>query len=294
MTERIVHANGVDLCVETFGDPVHPPILLIGNSMLTWEDDLCERLAAGSRFVIRYDLRDTGRSTMVDPDAPRYTLRDLVADAAGLLGALGLPRAHVVGFGAGGWLAQLMGLDHRDCVASLTLIATRPTAPGRSDPDLPEHSPEVMAHFMSAPEPDWSDRAAVLDHMVETGRRFAGSHTFDEAAVRERVGRIFDRAVAAAPDDADPRTIHRSNQIASAFAAMNTGKRWRERLGEIAAPTLVIHGEEDPFFPIGNGEALASEIPDAELLTLPKTGQELPRQLWDVVVAAVLRHTSAA
>lgn len=292
--ERIVHTNGVDLCVETFGDATDPPILLIGISMLTWEDELCARLAAGPRFIVRYDLRDTGRSTPADPDAPHYTLRDLVADAAGLLDSLDLHRANAVGFGAGGWIAQLMGLDHRDRVASLTLIATRPTAPGPSDPDLPEHSSEIMAHFMSVPEPDWSDRAAVLDHMVATGRRFAGSRAFDEAAARERAGRIYDRAVDAAPDHADPRKIHRANQIGSAFAAMDTGDRWRERLGEITAPTLVIHGEEDPFFPIGNGEALASEIPGAELLRLPGMGQELPRAVWDVVVAAVLRHTSAA
>ena len=229
----------------------------------------------------------------MDPDAPQYTLRDLVADAAGLLDALDVARAHVVGFGVGGWIAQLMGLDRRDRVASLTLIATRPTAPGPSDPDLPEHSPELMSHLMSAPEPDWSDRAVIVDYMVESGRHFAGSHTFDEAAVREHVGRIFDRTVDAAPEEADPRKIHRANQIASTFAALDTGDRWRERLGRITAPTLVIHGDEDPFFPIGNAEALANEIPGSELLTLPKTGQELPHRVWNVFVAAVLRHTSA-
>ncbi|MDQ4039150.1 MAG: alpha/beta fold hydrolase [Actinomycetota bacterium] len=291
--ERIFRANGVDLCVETFGNPADPPILLVGNSMLTWQDDLCERLAAGPRFVVRYDLRDTGRSTTVDPDAPRYTLRDLVADAAGLLDALDLPRAHVVGFGAGGWIAQLLALDQRDCVASLTLVATRPTAPGPNDPDLPEHAPRLMSHLMNTPEPDWSDRAAVIDYLVETRRHFAGSDPFDEAEVRENVGRIFDRTVDAAPEGADPRKIHRANQFASVFAALDSGDRWRERLGEITAPTLVVHGDEDSFFPIGNAEALANEIPSAELLTLPKTGQELPRRVWDVFVVAVLRHTSA-
>ncbi len=292
--ERIVRANGVDLCVETFGDSEAPPILLIGNSMLTWHDDLCKRLAAGPRFVVRYDLRDTGRSTMVDPDAPRYTLRDLVADAAGLLDALGLPRAHVVGYGVGGWIAQLIALDHGDRVASLTLIATRPTAPGPNDPDLPEHSPELMSHLMSAPEPHWSDRTAVTDYMVDSARHFAGSHPFDEVQVRESVQRIFDRVVDAAPGNADPRKIHRANQIASTFAALDTGPRWRERLGEITAPTLVIHGDEDPFFPFGNAEALSNEIPASELLTLPQTGQELPRRVWDILVAGVLRHTSVS
>ena len=87
---RIVRANGVDLCVETFGDPADPTILLVDNSMLSWEDEFCERLAAGSRFIVRYDLRNTGRSVSYDSDAPPYTLRDLVADVVGLLDALGL------------------------------------------------------------------------------------------------------------------------------------------------------------------------------------------------------------
>lgn len=290
--ERIVRANGVDLCLESFDDPKDFPVLLIGNTMLTWDDELCRRFAAGSRFVVRYDLRDTGRSTTVAPGEPQYNLRDLVADAAALLDALDLPRAHVVGFGVGGWIAQLMALDHADRVASLTLIATRPTAPGPNDSDLPEHSPELMSHLMSAPEPDWSAREAVVDFMVVGGRQLAGSGEFDEAEVRERAGRIFDRA-AVAPRDADPGPVQRVNQIASTFAALDSGERWRQRLGEISAPTLVIHGEDDPFFPIGNAEALAREIPGAELLTLAQTGQELPRRIWDVFLAAVLRHTAA-
>jgi pimeloyl-ACP methyl ester carboxylesterase len=212
---RIVRANGVDLCAETFGDPADPAILLVGNSMLSWEGEFCERLAAGSRFVIRYDLRDTGRSVSHDPDAPPYTLRDLIADVVGLLDVFGLGSAHLVGFGPGGWICQLVALNHPDRVASLTLISTRPTAPGPNDPDLPEHSDELMAHFMGILEPDWSDRSAVIDYMVESGRQMAGSRPFDEAALRDTVGRIFDRTVDAAPSTANPRSIHRSNQLAT-------------------------------------------------------------------------------
>ncbi|RCW41073.1 pimeloyl-ACP methyl ester carboxylesterase [Halopolyspora algeriensis] len=292
-TELLVRARGVDLGVETFGEPADPPVLLVGTSMLTFHDDFCRLLAAGSRFVLRYDLRDTGRSTMVDPDAPQYTLRDLVADAAGLLEALEVPRAHVVGFGVGGWIAQLLALDYRDRVASLALMATRPTAPGPADADLPEHAPELMAYLSSAAEPDWSDRDAVVAAMVDWGRCCAGSGPFEEVSVRERAGRIFDRAVAAAPPGADPRAVQRANQLASTFAALDCGPRWREHLGAITAPTLVLHGEQDPFFPIGNGEALAREIPGAELLRLAGTGQELPRRVWDTVVPALLRHTAA-
>ncbi|WP_225993842.1 alpha/beta fold hydrolase [Actinomadura rudentiformis] len=285
--ECLVPVNGVELCVQTFGEPTAPPVLLIGNTLLTWPDELCERLARTPRRVVRYDLRDTGRSTTIDPGTPGYTLRDLVADAAGLLAALGLPRAHVAGFGVGGWIAQLLALDHPDRVAALTLIATRPNPPGPVDADLPEHDPELMRFIISAPQPDWTDRASVVAAMADKARHMAGRAGFDEAAARERAGRIFDRAVV--PLGADPATVHRSNQLASAFAAMDSGDRWRERLGGIGAPTVVIHGEDDPFFPIGNGQALAREIPGAELIRLPGTGQELPPRVWDKVIAALAR-----
>ncbi|TDD85752.1 alpha/beta hydrolase [Actinomadura darangshiensis] len=285
--EKFIKANGVELCAETFGDAAGPPILLIGNTMLTWPDDLCERLAALRRFVVRYDLRDTGRSTSADPEAPGYTLRDLVEDAAGVLDAHDLPAAHVAGFGPGGWIAQLLALDHPGRVTTLTLVATRPTAPGPSDEDLPEHAPELMAHIMNPPEVDWTDRASVTAFMLESARHLAGP-AFDEAEARASIERIYDRT----PIGTDPGKAHRANQMATAFAAMDSGDRWRERLPAVTAPTLVVHGEDDPFFPLGNGRALAAEIPGAELLTLPATGSELPRRTWDTVVPALLRHTS--
>jgi pimeloyl-ACP methyl ester carboxylesterase len=157
---RIVLANGVELCVQTFGDPASPAILLIGgaaSSMDWWEDQFCERLAAGRRFVIRYDLRDTGQSVSYEPGAPPYGGPDLVADAVGLLDALRVVRAHVVGISMGGGIAQHLALDHADRVASLTLISTSPGGPG-----LPPMSETLAAHFAEPPsEPDWSDREAV-------------------------------------------------------------------------------------------------------------------------------------
>ena len=140
-----------------------------------WEDGFCERLMVGSRFVIRYDHRDTGRSVSYEPGAAPYSLRDLAEDAVGLLDALDLESAHLVGMSVGGWIGQLVALDHPDRVASLTLISTSPTA-GPSDPDLPEMSQELQAVFVQeASEPDWSDRAAVIDYIVEGERQFAGS-----------------------------------------------------------------------------------------------------------------------
>src|SRR3954453_9202246 len=132
MTERMVEANGVELCTEPFGNPADPPILLImgiGASMLWWEEGFCQLLADGGRFVIRYDHRDTGRSVTYAPGRPEYTGDDLVADAAGVLDAFGLPAAHVVGVSAGGAFAQVLALGSPHRVRTLVLISSSPAVP---------------------------------------------------------------------------------------------------------------------------------------------------------------------
>src|SRR5215203_5779252 len=226
--ERVVRAHGVDLCVQTFGDPADPAILLIhgaATSMLGWEDEFCERLAAGSRFVIRYDHRDTGRSVGYEPGAPPYTLRDLTADAIGLLDVFGLKSAHLVGRSMGGGIAMLAALDYPDRVASLTLVGTSP-----GGPDLPPMSEEFLAHIGGAGNPDWSDREAVIDHVIGMLRVFSGgSDHLDETTMRDLVGRDVDRTVSVA-----------SSQIN--HFAMDLGEPFRDRLGEIDVPTLVVHG----------------------------------------------------
>src|SRR5918992_628937 len=280
--ERIIRVNGVDLCVQTFGDRADPPILLImggASSMDWWEDGFCGSLMVGCRFVIRYDHRDPGRSVSYEPGCAPYSLRDLAKDAVGLLDALGLESAHLVGMSMGGWIGQLVALENPGRVASLTLISTSPTA-GPSDPDLPEMSQELQCFFAEeASEPDWSDREAVIDYIVEGERPFAGSRPFDEAAIREIAARVFDR------------TTNLASSITN-HAAIDSGNRWRERLGEVSVPTLVIQGTEDPMYPYGNAVALAKEIPGAQLLALERVGREVPpRALWDVVVPAILQHT---
>src|SRR5207253_620362 len=140
----------------------------------------CTRLAEGGRFVIRYDHRDTGQSVSYEPGAPPYTLRDLVADAIGLLDAFGLARAHVVGRSMGGGIAMLAALDYPHRVASLTLIGTSPGGPG-----LPAMSKEFLA-YISGPRPDWSQRAVVIDHIIGLLRIFSGgSGHFDQATMRD-------------------------------------------------------------------------------------------------------------
>lgn len=283
--QRLVSASGVDLCVQTFGDAGEPAILLIGgaaSSMDWWEDEFCERLASGPRFVIRYDLRDTGQSATYQPGTPPYDQSDLVADADGLLEALGIAQAHVVGISMGGGLGQRLALDHADRVATLTLISTSPGGPGGPDnPDLPPMSEELASSFAEpAPEPDWSNREAVIDYIVEGQRPFAGSLPFDEAGLRALVARVVDRTV----NVASSMTNH---------WIIDGGEPVRARLGELTVPTLVLHGTEDPLFPYGHAEALAAEIPGARLLPLEGGGHEMPpRPLWNRVVAAILEHTA--
>jgi pimeloyl-ACP methyl ester carboxylesterase len=282
---KIAHVNGVDLCLDTFGDPADPAILLISgaaSAMDCWEDVFCERLAAGPRFVIRYDLRDTGQSTSYEAGAPGYTQPDLVMDVVGLLDFLELADAHIVGISMGGGIGQRLAVEHPERVASLTLISTSPGGPGGPlNPDLPPMRADLMAKFTRpAPAPDWSDRNAVIDQMVDGERLFAGSHPVDEPRIRELAGRVYDRT---------------TNMAASMTNhwMIDGGEPVRSRLGEVTAPTLVLHGTEDPLFPYGHAEALAAEIPGAELLALDGVGHQMPpHQVWDVVIPAVLRHTA--
>ncbi|MET4611691.1 pimeloyl-ACP methyl ester carboxylesterase [Rhodococcus sp. PvR044] len=273
--ERLVALGDVDLCVTTFGDRRRPPVVLPCTSRLFWDDRFCDRLAGAGRFVLRYDIRDTGRSTSYATGSPGYSLRDLVSDVIGLMDVFELPRAHLVGFSVAGWICQLAALDHPGRMSALTLINTRPTSPGPADTDLPEHSDRIVEFFTKAADPDWSDRAAVIDYGVEQARVRAGALGFDEQEARHQVTRMVDRT-----------TNMASSMRNLAFA--EAGDRWRERLGDIAVPTLVVHGTDDPFFPYGNGQAMAREIPGADLLPLNGIGHELPATAWDQLLAAML------
>jgi pimeloyl-ACP methyl ester carboxylesterase len=276
---RTVTANGVELCVETFGDPASSAILLIGGmamSMDWWEDDFCERLAAGPRFAVRYDLRDTGASVASEPGAPDYGGLDLVADAVGVLDALEIARAHVVGISMRGGIAQQLVLDHPGRVASLTLISTTAGGPG-----LPPPTDRLRARFAAPPaEPDWADRDAVVDYLVDDARAYAGTLPFDEEAMRALVSRVVDRTV-------DVEASSKNHALLDGGGPLST------RLGEIRASTLVLHGTEDPLFPPAHGEALAAAIPGARLVLLDGMGHEVPpRPLWDQVVTTILHHTA--
>ena len=223
----------VELCTEAFGDPADPPILLImgmGGSMLWWEEGFCRMLADGRRFVIRYDHRDTGRSITYEPGRPGYTGRDLVADAAGVLDAYGLPAAHVVGVSMGGALAQLLALDFADRVFSLVLISTSRAVPGERE--LPPPT-EDFVRFAATAAVDWSEPESVIEYVVDYSRVLAGERPFDESAVRELSRRDVERA--------------RNFSAAQNHDLLADDEPTRAPLTSIAAPTLVIHGTADPM-----------------------------------------------
>jgi pimeloyl-ACP methyl ester carboxylesterase len=277
--QATVEANGVTLGVERFGDATAPLVLLAGGpTMLSWPDALCAALARGGRHVVRYDLRDCGASTTVDPEAPAYTLRDLAADAAALAHEHDDRPAHLAGIGVGGMVAQVAALDHPDAFSALTLAGTRPVAPGRVDDDLPDHDKATMSRLFSRSMPDWSDRAAVAEHAAGSAEILGD----DPVAARRTAGRIWDRTPGTDP------AVQMANQMGLVFSKLNCRPRWRERLRELAVPTQVVHGRRDPFFPVGTAETLAREILDARLLVLERAATMIPDAGTDEVATAML------
>jgi pimeloyl-ACP methyl ester carboxylesterase len=280
-------AGHAELCVETIGHPGAPPILLIagaGSSMDYWDEDLCRRLAERGRLVIRYDHRDTGRSTSYPPGSPGYDGADLIADAVAVLDGLGIRRAHVAGISMGGGIAQHLALEHRDRLVSLTLVATSPV--DGSGGDLPGIAPRLSEALAGArPLPDPSNRDAVVEHLVEIERPYAGPGTFDEARRRAIAERVAGRT-----RDVTASLTNHDLVIAA------EGEPVRGRLRDLLdLPTLVVHGTEDPLFPPEHGRALAAALPGARFVELEGVGHELPPPpAWDLFVDAVVEVTATA
>ncbi|ALG08722.1 hypothetical protein AOZ06_18975 [Kibdelosporangium phytohabitans] len=266
----MIDAGDVKLCAQTFGRASDPAVLLVAGtscSMDWWTPEFCTQLADRGFFVIRFDQRDTGRAHHDPAGQPAYTLPDLAVDATKVLDAYGITHAHWAGFSQGGWLSQLAALDHRSYVDSLVLISSRATGHGPADPDLPEVSEQLLAEWASAPE------GHSLDELV-AGERALTQEPFEEDAVRDVYRSFLAR-------DIDVPAALVNHPMA------DQGPRWRERLGEITARTLVLHGEQDPLFPPGNAERLAAEIPGARLRIVPGAGHEIPRRAYGTYVGAI-------
>jgi pimeloyl-ACP methyl ester carboxylesterase len=283
MGDRIVIANGVELSVEEFGAATGPGILLISGATSSadwWDDEFCAALAEGGGRVVRYDLRDTGRSVTRPLGEADYTGDDLVQDAAGIIRSLALEPAHVVGISFGAGLALQLAIAEPELVGSLTLLSSTPGGPDSDG--LPPPS-AAMREFLRNPatDPDRRDRDSVFTSVLEAERVFAGDIPVDERRIRRISDRVFDRSI-----DLAAGANHWSIPSASGT---------REQLGRIGVPTLVIHGTADPLFPFEHGEALAREIPGARLLAVPGMGHQVPPpETWPLVVPAMREHVASS
>jgi pimeloyl-ACP methyl ester carboxylesterase len=275
-TEKTITANGAELCAEAFGNAGDPAVLLIMGqmaSMLWWPAALCERLAGAGRFVIRYDNRDTGRSTSYEPGRPPYTLDDLSDDAVAVLDGYGIERAHVAGMSMGGAIAQVVALRHPERVTGVTAIST--TAVGEPDDDLPGSDAAYVEHAAAFERLDWSDAEALAELLVRDARALAGTrHPFDEAATRELVARDLERT--------------RNPPSLVNHTLLSGGEERTGGLAEIGVPFRVVHGTADPILPYEHGVALARAVPGAALVTLDGGGHELHERDWGRIVDAIL------
>lgn len=302
MHDRIPHTpparvrvnERIELVYDRFGDPAAPVILLVsglGQQMIGWDEPFCRALAARGFRVVRFDNRDVGLSTHLDelgvpnvlemmqrkargePVEAPYTLQDMADDAIGLMDALEIPAAHVVGASMGGFIAQEMAIRYPDRLLTLTSIMSSTGAP-----DLPQPKPEAAA-LLVTPFP--TDREGYIEHTVRTWRVLSGpGFPFDEAYVREKAARAFDRGLSLGG------TVRQ-------LAAILASESRRERLRSVRVPTLVIHGDADPLVPVEGGIDTARAIPGARLMIVEGMGHDIPPALAPRIVDAIARHAEA-
>ncbi|MGO4698174.1 alpha/beta fold hydrolase [Paenibacillus sp. 2TAB26] len=277
MNEQLIKVNGINICADSFGKPDHPAILLImgaQSSLIWWEEEFCQRLVDAGRFIIRYDNRDVGRSTTYEPGQPGYTFEDMADDAIRVLDAYKIEQAHIIGMSMGGMLTQMIALRHPERVKTITLVSTSNFAPR-----LPPMEESVIEFFSNMGAIDWTNKQSVVEFAINRSKILVGSkHVFDEKSIGALAEKEFVR----------------SNNIASMgnHALLAGGESYLVRTSEIIAPTLIVHGTEDPIIPYKHGENLANEIPDAVLLTLEGTGHELHYDDWDKIITSISKHTS--
>lgn len=286
-----VPVNGIELCYDTFGDRSSPPLLLImglGTQMIAWEEAFCEELAGRGYFVVRFDNRDVGLSSklsqhgmpdvvslfsqalMGKPVKAPYTLRDMANDTVGLLDALDIERAHIVGASMGGMIGQEMAIHHPQRMLTLTSIMS-----STGDPKLPTATPEAMAVLFAPPA---KTREAFIENYKRVWTVLRGpGFPLDAAKDPERAARVWDRGV-------NPEG--RARQLVAILAS---GDR-TAALANVRVPTLVIHGDIDPLARYEGGVATAKAIPGARLVTIKGMGHALPIPLWPQLIDAIAGH----
>lgn len=291
-----ITANGLELFYDEHGDRENETILLVmglGAQMTLWPDELVEALVGHGYHVIRYDNRDIGLSQKFDgAKAPKlvwqilrkrigwpakvpYTLADMADDGAGLLDALGIARAHVVGASMGGMIAQLMAINHADKLLSMTSIMS--TTGNASLPQADKSAIEALTTPLAS-----LDEEVVIAHGLNIARKIGSpGYPFDAERQRERVIAGMKRSIY-------PEGLPR--QLA---AIIDDGDR-RGRLAGVNLPALVLHGEDDPLVKLAGGQDTAAHIAGAKLVTIPGWGHDLPMQLIDRLAQEVADHAKSA
>jgi pimeloyl-ACP methyl ester carboxylesterase len=287
---------GIDLAYDTIGSPADPPLLLVpgyGTQMIAWPRAFSELLAAGGRFVIEFDNRDSGLSSKLDgvevdmgalvaaaeaDDAVRvaaiapYTLSDLAGDAAALLDALEIDRAHVLGASMGGMIAQQMAIELPERLLSLTSMMST-----TGEPEYGQPTQEALEALLS---PSPTERAPYIEASSAKMMIWASRRYGDRARVEALAAANFDRCFYPAGA---------GRQLAAVLA---TGSR-ADGLRTLAAPTLVIHGLDDTLIAPSGGERTAELIPGARLMLVEDMGHDRPEPLWPLLTEAILEHTEA-
>jgi pimeloyl-ACP methyl ester carboxylesterase len=293
---KLIHANGVDLFYEEIGDAADPAVLLVmGNSApgLVWPDAFCELVASKGFRVIRFDQRDTGLSTYIDFDRAPYTLDDLVGDTFALLDGIGVQRAHVAGLSQGGQLAYRMSLKMPQRMASLVILMSsadlRPKndafsgAPVRAG-ELPRPSPEYVAHVIALNANPPQDMREMANRFVENFRLAKGPRSpFDEEAW-QALGRAFAETLHARQDGLTPGIANNSNH---ALAQKATPPLTAAQLASIVTPTLIVHGSDDPIFPVEHAHWAAATIPGSKIRVIDRMGHALDPSFFGDVAAAI-------
>jgi pimeloyl-ACP methyl ester carboxylesterase len=280
--------DGIELEYDTFGSRAHPALVLImglGAQMILWEEEFCEALAARGFFVVRFDNRDIGRSTQLDalgmpnvmaamqaamtgkPVEAPYTLAEMADDTVGLMTALGIDRAHIVGASMGGMIAQTVAIRHPERCLSMTSIMST-----TGDPTLPQATAEAMTMLLTPPP---GDREGNVARAIAAWKVIGSpGYPFDEPRMRALFGRAFDRGY-------NPAGVAR--QLTAIVAS---GDR-TAALRSVTVPTLVIHGADDPLVRVEAGRATAAAIPGATLLEIPGMGHDLPVGTWRPIIDAI-------
>jgi pimeloyl-ACP methyl ester carboxylesterase len=291
---QFARANGIDICYEIFGEPEAEPMLLImglGAQMVLWDDAFCEQIAARGFRVIRFDNRDIGQSSKLTggkrlgplellklrflkiPVAAPYKLRDMAEDTIALMDVLGIRSAHLVGASMGGMIAQEIATIFPERVRSLTSIMST-----TGNPRVPPPTREATAMLM-APPPKTRD-----EHIARFAKNWkilrVGSFPEDEALDRSLAERTFDRGL-------NPAGVGRQLR-----ALLASGNR-KERLRNVKAPTLVIHGTVDPLVHPMGGQDTAASIPGAKLMMIEGMGHAMPKRMWPQIIDAIDKHAHA-